>query len=152
MSCTPQKTSSWTAASLLGFLPYRSTYFLDYAIPPYSSSPFRYTLPYSPISYGWRPHFLACSLLYTWYLVLTFQLSHVSICFKWGGWSDNVCRPMRYAQHSASVASSLTVFEEEDVAVLHVAHQGRHLVTVESENRSSENKYYETATATRTRT
>ena len=35
------------------FLPY----FLDYILPPYCSSPFRYFLPYSPTSYGWQPCF-----------------------------------------------------------------------------------------------
>ena len=43
---------------------YALPYFLDYAIPPYSSSPFCYFFLYSPISYGWQPLFLACSLLY----------------------------------------------------------------------------------------
>ena len=37
-------------------------YFLDYAIPPYSSSPFRCFLPYSPISYSWQPFFLGIFL------------------------------------------------------------------------------------------
>ena len=31
--------------------------FLDYAIPPYSSSPFRYNLPYSAIGRDWQPVF-----------------------------------------------------------------------------------------------
>ena len=56
------------------FLPY----FLDYAISSYSSSPFRYLFPYSPISYGWEPLFWIAP-----YFMLPFRHSHVSICFKW---------------------------------------------------------------------
>ena len=76
LSCTPQ-TSLWTVYIFLvssNILPY----FLDYAIPPYSSSPFCYLLPYSPISYGWQPLFW-----HVLYYILSFQLSHVPICFKW---------------------------------------------------------------------
>ena len=49
-------------------------YILDYAIPPYSSSPFCYFLSYSPIGYGWQPLF--------WHVpdfILPFQLSNLSL-------------------------------------------------------------------------
>ena len=52
--------------------------FIDYAIPPYSSSSFRCSLPYSPISYRWQP--------LSWhapYFMLPFPLPHVPTCFKW---------------------------------------------------------------------
>ena len=56
-------------------------YFLDYATPPYSSSPFCYFLPYPPINYGCQPLYL-----FFWHIpcfLLPFQLSLVSICSMW---------------------------------------------------------------------
>ena len=51
-------TSSWSP-------PKSFHYFLDYVIPSYSSSPFCFVLPYSPINYGWQTLFW-----HTWYSLL----------------------------------------------------------------------------------
>ena len=58
--------------------PYILPYFLNLAIPPYSSSPFGYSLPYSSINYGWQPLF--------WHVpcfILSFQLFHIPVRLEW---------------------------------------------------------------------
>ena len=63
--------------------------FLDYAIPPYSGSPFYYFFPYSPISYGrqshlWHGLFFSC---YLYCLQMLYQLrfpSHTSVYSSFG--------------------------------------------------------------------
>ena len=53
-------------------------YLLDYVILSYSSSPYCFFFPYSPINYAWQPLFW-----HILYFLLPFQLAHVSICFWW---------------------------------------------------------------------
>ena len=55
---------------------YNLPYFLNYAIPPYSSSPSCYFLPYSSINDGLETSFWACSLLYA--AISTFSCLYLS--------------------------------------------------------------------------
>ena len=49
---SPKRLYGWYFFSVSSYI---LPYFLDYAIPPYSTSPFCYFLPYGSTSYGWRP-------------------------------------------------------------------------------------------------
>ena len=79
LSCNLQ-TSPWTVIIFCFLLfppiPYRIRY------PTLPSSPFHYFLPYSPISYGWQPLLVACSLLYTPKYILRIQFYLFSFCFQ----------------------------------------------------------------------
>ena len=64
------ETSPWTVY-LFMFSSYFLPYFLNYAIPPYSCSPYRYFGLHSPISYCWQP--------LVWHALYSVSYTHLTL-------------------------------------------------------------------------